>query len=342
MQLNASNLETYKYIALDKNLKEIADITAYVDTGTIEYNALSRLKASCSLSLQLEINKKISLKGVRIYHILNGSEACLGTFIISTPASSFKGAMQTLEAVGYSTLYRIAHNAPSNRYYVPKGTNAINEVKRVLNELGFSFSITESVKTTSTNREWEIGANYLDIINDLLDVANFTPLYVDELGTYISEPYVLPQDRAITLTLDEDVDYIEETQANELDLFNVPNKFIRYCSNEPTVSLYAVFENTDGEVGTDNTWVNTSVEEVKDVADYDTLYAICKRDCARALSIYNKVQIATPIMFIKGYLPIIELKHYQAKGRYECTSFKISLETGGTQEMSLRKVVEII
>lgn len=336
------NAQSFKYVALTKELKPIRDISAYVEEGgKIEYNALTRLKANCTIPISIAINEVLNLDAIRVFHVINGIEECLGTFLISTPIKEFEDEVQSVECVGYSTLWRISSNSSDNKYYVPEGTNAVAEVKRILTMLGFSFSIPDCDKVTNTNREWDLGAAYLDIINDLLEVVNYTSLYVDAYGEYIAMPYVLPQDRTIDLTLnDTQIDnIIEPTQTNELDLFNVPNKFIRYCSSTPTLSLFAVYENTDGITGTNNTWVNTDVQEVLDVSDYDTLYEICKRDCANAISIYNKVQIAIAITMLPTYMPTIQLKHYQANGKYTCTSFVIELEVGGSQELNLRKAV---
>lgn len=339
------NTQSFKYMALNKQLKELQDITAYVeDGGMVEYNSLTRLKASCTIPITLDINEQLGLDAVRIYYVLNDEESCLGTFFISTPTSTYDDNSQSIECTGYSTLWRISNHAPSTKYYVALGTNCVAEIKRILTQLGYAFSIPDYAGTTSTNREWDIGTPYLDIINDLLDVVNYTSLYVDVMGVYIAEPYILPQDRIVDIELNEkDIDNIlEPLQVNELDIFNVPNKFIRYCASDPSIALQAVYENTDGVTGTYNTWVNTDVKEVKDVADYDTLYQLCKRDCADAISIYNKVQINIDIQMLPTYMPTVQLKHYKAQGKYTCTSFTISLEVGGIQQMNLRKSVILL
>lgn len=341
--MKSYNTQSFKYIALDKTLNEIMDISAYVDDGgTIEYNSLTRLKANCNVTISLSIEDTLNLYGLRIYHILNNVEECLGTFLVSTPTSQYDDAEQSIECTGYSTLWRISNNTPSTRYYVPKGANCINEVKRILTQLGYAFFIEDSIKTTNTNREWEIGVYYLDIINDLLSTAGYTSLYVDVMGNYIATPYILPEDREIDVMLSEnDIDnLIEPEQINTLDKFNVYNKFIYYVDN-PEIDLYAVYERVDGETGTSNAPVNTRVENVSDVADYDTLYLKCKQSSSDSVSIYNKVQINTAIQMIPTYMATIFLSQYQAKGKYTCTSFSISLEVGGSQQINLRRSVSM-
>lgn len=338
------NTHYFEYIALTKDLVEIADISHYVeDGGSIEYNSLSTLKANCNFNISLAINEKLNLDAIRIYSVLNGAKECLGTFLISSPAADFNNMIQNISCTGYSTLWPLSVNTPSNKYYVAEGTNVIAEVKRILSSLNYACLIPDSVKTTSINREWDIGTSYLTIINDLLDVANYTSLYIDVYGEFQAEEYVLPQDRQPDEIIDEDgINDIEPQQTNELDLFNVPNRFIRYCASDPTSTLYAEYVNTEGPTGTNNTWVNTDVQEVSDAADYDTLYEICKRDCINATSIYNKLSISTMCRIIKTYMPVIRLKHFQANGDYVCTSFTLDLTVGGSSNLNLRKVVMLI
>lgn len=341
--MNSYNTQSFKYIALDKNLNAIRDISACVeDGGTVDYNSLTRLKASCNIPVSLSPYEVLNLYAVRVYHVLNDVEECLGTFLISTPESTFEDDIQNIECTGYSTLWRISNNSPDGRFYVPLGTNCVAEVKRILTMLGFSFSIPDSTKTTSTNREWEIGTYYLDIINDLLDVAGYTSLYVDTLGNYVAAEYILPEDRTIDLVLNEnDINsMIEPTQISTLDKFNVYNKFIFYVNN-PELDLYAIYERLEGETGTDNVPVNTYVEEVSDVADYDTLYTKCKQKNADSLSIYNKVEVNTAIQMMPTYMPTISLRHYQSRGKYTCTSFTIPLDVGGSMTLNLRRSVSV-
>lgn len=340
--MQAYNKHYFRYEALDKNLENPIDITYYVeDGGTVSYNALTRLKASCSLKVVVPTSETLELEAIRIYSILNDHEECIGTFYNKTPSSSFNGEIQEIEPTCYSTLIRISSNSPDGRYYVPKGTNAIAEVKRILERLGYGYDIPNCTKTTSTDKEFELGTYYLDIINYLLDVVNYTSLYVDVYGNYISKPYILPQDRMPDIILDEDEidNVIEPMQNNLLDTLNIPNKFIRYCNSDPTLDLYAVYENTEGITGTRHTWVNTDCQEVQDAADYDTLYDQCKKACAEATSIYNKVEMSTGLQILPPYMPIVQLNHYQAQGKYTCTSFEISLTTGGSTNLSMRKVV---
>lgn len=339
--MNIYNEQSFTYIALDKNLQEIADISHLVESGgTIEYNSLTTLKANCNLPISLGIDEQLDLDGVRVYMTLNGTKSCLGTFLIANPTSKFESCVQSMDLTGYSTLWRLSVNSPSGKYFVAKGTNAIAEIKRILISLGYAFDIPDCEKTTSIDREFDYGTSYLDMINELLEVVNYTSLYCDVYGKYHASAYVLPHERDIDWNIEEE--NIEIEQTSDLDRFNIPNKFIRWCSSSPSVSLYAEYEQTYGETGTNNTWTQVDAQEVTDVADYDTLYEICKKACCEANSKYHKLTISTVIQPIPTYMATIYLKHYQSEGKYTCTSFTMQLETGGSQEMNLRRTITIV
>ena len=342
--MNNYNIHYFKYYALDKNLNNPRDITHLVESGKVSYNSLSRLKASCTLSLSLSTDEVLDLPAVRIYSCMNGQDECIGTFFNKVPETTYDGQLQEISPTCYSTLVRLSSNSPSNRYYVPRGTNAVAEVKRILDSFGYNYDIPDNTKTTSTDKEFPLGEYYLDIINYLLDVVNYTSLYVDVYGNYVATPYELPYDREIDLELNEnDIDnIIEPVQKHTLDTLNIPNKFIRYCSSDPQTDLFAVYEYTDGPTGTMNTWTNTDCQEVNDVADYDTLYAMCKKACAESTSIYDKVEVTIAFKMLPTYMPTVYLNHYQAKGKYNCTSFDMELETGGAVTLNLRKSVVIV
>lgn len=342
--ISYNNEHYIEYEVLDKNLNKVStEIPYFEDGGKITYNSLDRLKSSCEVKVSYSNNEEINIEALRIYSVMNGERTCLGTFFIKRPDTNTNDCLTESDLIGNSTLIKISTNTPDNKYYVPRGTNCISEVKRILTNLNCSYEIPDLNKSTSTDIEFNFGTNYLDIINYLLDVVNYTSLYTDVYGKYISKPYILPNNREVDLVLDQsdENNIIEVNQKRTLDTSDVPNKFIRYCCNDPNVNLYAVYEKTDGITGTSKTWVNTSSEEVKDVADYDTLYEICKKAAAEASSIYERVEIKIGLKMLPCYMPTIQLNHYKASGKYTCTSFEIELMTGGGIDMALRKVVNV-
>ena len=337
-------IHDFRYEALDKNLQNPRDITHLVEGGSITYDSLSRLQSACSLTMSLQADEDCDIEAVRIYSIVNDQEFCLGTFYNKIPTRSFEDEVQELETELYSTLIRLSTNCPDRKYYVAQGTNCINEVKRILLNLGYTANIPEAELYTNVDKEFELGTYYLDIINYLLEMAGYTPLYTDVYGSFESKPYLLPQDRELDAVLSEDDvnSVLENVQTSTIDTLSVPNKFIRYCCNSPEVDIVAVYTNTEGITGTDATWVNADVQEVNDCADYDVLYSLCKKACYEATSLYHTVEISVaPTVQLPTYLPLVQLKHYKEHAKFEVTSMDIDLSVGGSINLVLREGVTV-
>ncbi|ADZ82487.1 hypothetical protein [Cellulosilyticum lentocellum] len=335
------NTHYFKYYALDSNMANPTVVNCIEDGGTVSYNSLDSLKTNARLKVSLDTSEIFDIKRIRICSVLNGNELPCGTFLVATPSSQFKSAVQSIDVTCYSTLWPVKVDKCDTRYYVPLGTNAVNEVKRILGRFGYQVIIPDSAKTTSVNQEWEIGTSYLEIVNSLLDSIGYTSLYVDVYGNYVAKPYILPSLREAEIIYDSDDinNIIEPSAESELDLFNVPNKFIRYV-NSPEVDLAAVYINSRGITGTEATGiVNVDSQEVNDASDYDTLYELCKKAAEEATSIYHKVTIYTAINPIHLFLNCIQLNHYQLRGKFIETSWDIELKTGGTMTHNLREVI---
>ena len=323
----------YKYIALDKEFKVVEDITDIVEQGgSIEYNALTTLKATIDFTVSIPKDEAFNLYAVRVYRVLNGEETLLGTFVCSYPEIEIE-QLQTISIAGYSTLCLIADNIPTQRYYLPKGTNCINEIKRILNSLNIDYDIPDSTGATGLNREWAY-KSYLEIINDLLDTVNYTSLYVDENGVYKARPYVSNPEPELTLTGDS----LEIKQKVELTTYGVANRFIRYCGNAPDMDLVAVYDVAEqGDI------IVTDVAEVQDAEDYETLYTKAKNDCIRARSKFKHIELTTDITtFTNMYMPCILVNQYSVQNEvFIANSFKYNLDTSNSMEINARRSVDV-
>lgn len=334
------NEEYFLYCLVDADGRE-----SHLDgviSASIEYQALTRLKQKADISVSLDHAQEIDRsKYVRIYHVLNGVESLLGTFLMAAPGATYTEVYKDMEITCYSSLWLLDAKKITQRYFVGKGTNVVNECKRLLDGYGFNIHITDSPKTTANNREWEIGTPVLDIVNDLLNSINYTSLYPDQYGGFNSIEYILPTDREPSISYDaSQIDNILDPQlVNEFDYFDIPNVFTRYVAN-PDGYLVATYENKNPSsiTSTANAPVNVSVEEITDVADFDTLYAICKKAAQEATNIYHHVEITTAINPQHLYSDCIYLSQYGVEGKFIEYNHSIECATGGSHVHKLRKV----
>lgn len=338
---------SFRYELLDKNdvfKKNLGTITRCV----VRYSSLSQLKISAEISMREDVSVNYQTDRIRpICIISKGNQSMefpLGIFLISSPNRDIKNTMITREMQLYSKLYLYSEDRVDTRHYVTKGTNVIAEVKRLLGTP--KITIPDSAYTTSTNREWEIGTSKLEIINDLLDSANYTSLRVNPDGYYVAEPYVLPSDREIDIEYVDDIKSVLSPNMTErLDLFNVPNKFIGYLNNPDAPVLRSVYTNTNPESITSTTYtgrVKAELIEVLDVVNQSVLDEMVLRSAYNASQIYSHVEFETAIMPIHDYMNVIYLKHKDIlQGKYTETNWEIECKAGTYMKHIARKVVMI-
>lgn len=316
-----------------------------VDSASIDYDSESALKQSATITITQTHNEVLNIKDkIQIIHVLNGIETPLGTFLMSTPSKQLYDTHKIYTIDCWSTLWLLGINKIDNRYLVPKGTQVVMEIRRIMEVLKYPINITDSTASTNVDIEFVVGTSYLTMINELLKVINYNSLYIDGEGVYTSTPYRDPQVRKPEIIYDEDnVDnIIIPLCTQDIDLFNIPNKFVRYVNN-PTVQLRAIYENNNPQsiTSTANAPLNVDVEEVTDATDLQTLYDVCKRKCQEVNSTFSIVEIQTAINPIHGNENCIGLKLNTIDSKFIEAQWSIDCSTGGLMNHILKEVVLI-
>lgn len=334
----------FRYLLYTKEgtfLKEIKS----VKSGNVQYSSLSRLKNSATIEIEDYGDINFLKDQIQIEVVIDGIVTPIGRYLISSPRRSLNGMNPIRTCDCFSRLVILDWDKCKVRYVVPAGTNIIAEVKRILQRYG-GYNIPESNKLTSVAREWEIGTPYLDIVNNLLDTALYTSLYTDGIGTFVSNPYTLPADRNIQVTYkDDEASIIWKEMEDEIDLFGVPNSFIRYTNN-PDISppLVAYYENrsSDSPISIDNLGYEiVDSEEVVDVSNQTDLNTICKRDAIEKSDKYMHIEFKTAINPVHGYLTCIYFDCYDIEEKMIETSWGIECRAGGAMTHIARKAVNI-
>jgi hypothetical protein len=332
----------FKYYLLNKN-DDFKKELMCVEKCSVEYNSLTRLKSSASMSIGEGKDIDYFNDRIKIICRLNGKEYPLGIFLICSPSRTISTRV-TRTLTLYSKLHILEDDKVLERYFVSKGINVVNECKRILGD--YKVSITESDKVTGSNREWPIGTEKIEIINDLLSSINYTSLRVDGNGYYTADPYILPTDKEVDFIYEPGIDGIMmKDMEDEIDLFSVPNTVIRYTNNaDINPPLRAVYENNNADSPT--SIVNrgrriVDVEEVADAADYATLMAACKKAAYELTDKYSHIEFQTAINPEHGYMNCIILKNHDINDKYIETSWSFDCAVGGKMKHTCRKVVNI-
>lgn len=343
---NLNRLVAYEYELLDKN--NVHKKWLYtVSSCNIQYASLTQLKSSAKLSMLDDADINFLTDRIRVYIVLNGVQTLLGTFLLCSPTKNIdKIGTATRDVEAYSTLQILLDDKLETRLQVITGTNVINECIRLIGSNGL-YDITSSVKTMITDRVYEIGTSKLEVINDLLGMVNYTSLYVDREGKYIAKPYVLPTDREIEITIKNDITgLVKEEMTDSLDLFNVPNVFIRFTNDiniNPPLSY--TFENTNVNSVTSIQSRGRRIVDAQsmEATTLDDLVAKTKSDALEANSKFANLEFAMAINpTLEFYMPCVFIKTNYINDKYIIYNISFDCKLGADMKIKARKVVNVL
>lgn len=321
----------------------------------ISYNSLGRLKSSLTMKIQCSeyLNIDYMKDRVKLVMEIDGVFYDKGIYLISTSTANRTSTGTTRYLTCYSKLKILDKDKVLSSYYLPKGANIYTAIVNLIGDN--NYNITPTDKTLNTDYVATIGTAKLDIINELLDIINYNSLIINNNGVFVSYPYVLPADRTV------DIYYVDgdprSTDASnvcrlispiideDLDMFDVPNIFIRYTNSvdidPPITAIYPIQTDPNNPTTIDGLSPNVSSEEVSDIADYATLYAKCKKDATEARSIYSHLEISTAINPLHDYLTCVNVKVDDIDYKYIETSWSMNLKAGDLMKHTLRRVVDL-
>lgn len=328
------NIESFRYKLINQDGTHL--YLKNVESAKISYDSDSILKQSAHVQIILNNMETLSKKSkLQIIHVLNGVETPVGTFLMSTPTYAYEGRKRLYDINCYSLLWLLSVNRVENRYLVTKGTQVVNHIRRIMDALGYTINIEDSILSTSIDIEFPIGTTYLSIINELLKVINYTSLYVDGAGTYTAKKYINYADRSIDISYVSGKDNVKLCKGYTVqnDTFNMPNVIIAYVNN-PNVLLRAVFENNNpqDDSSTLNSPVNKHIVEVRDCSDEETLYEVAKRTWVQIKAKNNKVKFYTSINPSHLFETCIEFEDANYYGKLIEKSWSYTCDAGEKME----------
>lgn len=132
----------------------------------------------------------------------------------------------------------------------------------------------------------------------------------------------------------------------EVDTFNIPNKFITVCSNpdnEPLMSTY-VNDSISSPTSTVNRKrIITKYKRVTDIADQVSLDAYTKRLAEDSSNIYGYIRFNSAIMPHHSFNDCLYLKHNKMgiNNNYIETEWSMKLTAGGLMKHRARRVISL-
>lgn len=201
----------------------------------------------------------LALESVRVRPVLSVAgltENPLGVFLLSNAGEAWQdtGRVWKVELLDKCTVP--SQDLVDASYALPAGTLILQQVKTILASAGEFISVdASSTLATSSGMAWEAGTSKLKIINDLLDVAGYSSLWMDGYGNFQATPRVLPANRSIVYEVlgvprileDGEQSIYRPDWSRDRDSFNIPNKVIavQAAGGGDAAALIGTWTNTD-------------------------------------------------------------------------------------------------
>lgn len=208
-------------------------------------------------------------------------------------------------------------------------------------------NVTPSTRVIPVPREWEPGTSKLEIINDLLAAINYESLSFDEHGAAVAKPYVSPQERSSEYTYADDaVSVIAPEVTQDLDLFDIPNRWVLTVSDADRDPVRAVFTNRDPASPTSTIRRGRVITEFitdTDASDRSTLLEKAVRLAFEASQVFEQVEFETALMPVHSGNDVYRLARdpLAIDAQYAEHTWEMPLEAGAAMRHTARRVVTL-
>lgn len=344
----------FRYELLNKDDVKLGELKA--QPGRVALNSLAEIKRTAVFQITEQEAHDIDWLSDRIRPVFclqmqdgGWAEWPLGVFILSSPTRRDENGKIKRSVEAYDSSLILKEDKFIDRYRIPAGTKYITAITEILNNAGiWKTNILTHDGTLAADREFEIGTSKLFTVNQLLAAINYTSLWVDENGYFVAQPYVLPTDR------DPDYEYrtdcisiIHPGCTEEMDLFGVPNTWVRYVSNpdrdEVLRSEYTNDLSTSPTSTINRGHTIVDIDEVTDAYDQTTLDGLVKRLAYNSTQVYGKFNFSTALMPHHSYYNCLFVEHigFGIAHKYMESSWLMDLRSGGVMQHSCRRVIQI-
>lgn len=341
-----SRIIKFEYHLLN-NKDEFKKELNVVQSCSIVYKSLAQIKRKASITISEDNDINYLSDRIQPFVVIDGVKHSMGIFLLNSSVRMINSISTTRDIECYDKTQILTDDKISDRYYIAKNSNVVLEAEKILNAIGLTSNITASTQQLQRDLEFNVGASKLEIINALLGAINYFSIRVDAEGVFISSPYVLPSEQQLDFTYITDqnsviLDEVEE----ELDLFDIPNRFIAVLSNPEQQPLVATYTNDNPQsplstVSRGRT-ITAEIKEVENITDQATLSNYIQRIAFNACQVYGKVKFRTWIIPEHEYLNTLRFKYFdEIDAVFQETAWSMKLCAGVVMEHEVRRVINV-
>lgn len=342
----------YEYLVKNQYDQTIGSLTNA--SGSISFDSESEIMRTLSLTAKrseiLDINS-VDERIAPYFCLLAPSgrwlKYPLGVFIIN-PSAELDNKSVYISAEGYD-LGRIALDLKLE--HTATYLQGAVYTSSIANRLGSIYKnydiVADASLTNPTDIEYEMGKSEIETINAMLDAINYYPLYFDENGMAHAEPYVFPEDRRVQIQYSADnKSIIYDGVSQSTNIFEIPNKFIRYtddADHEPLRSEVIVSDASIPSSTTRRGRIITDIESVDDIATQISLDNYTRRAATNASQRTETLEFETVNMPGHGFKNCLQVRceDMGIDGKYIEYAWEMDLTPGGKMSHQCYKVVTV-
>jgi hypothetical protein len=287
----------------DKNLDFVADLSGYLQQGSsVTSDCTAKIHRSCTLILDSDTPFNYLSDYIKPYVVMTDTVTGftarfnLGVYTLTSPTPDLTLTPGTSNYTGYDLL-AVLNQPIGNSYEIPAGTDPLAQVQSLVSAAfpdgaSLYFQYTPAVVTTPDVYSWPFdGSNsytYLDIINSLLILSGYGPLWVDPDGVFQMHPYTSSSEtnQAVEWRFDLSAttgSVVADSRSVYQDVFDTPNSWVYVMSNLDAPPVEGTTQFSFVDVTTPVTSVPARGRVVRktstvDALDYPALVAAATQD----------------------------------------------------------------
>jgi len=190
--------ETFKFelLTLENGIyKHSRFITNYVEVANIDINFEQSIVSGANFIIKhlSDINYLTDLIKPWYCLTVNGTtyEIPLGHYMLLSPSKNSSQGLVSRTIIGYDLLKALDQDKTLVSQSFVEGTNVIEAVEGLLDSVGtwVKYEIEPNDETLSEDVSYELGRSKLFIINSLLNMINYYPLWVNGNGIFKGIPW---------------------------------------------------------------------------------------------------------------------------------------------------------
>ncbi len=315
-------------------------------TPSIVASAASAIKTSFFGEFYFNSAADWLIDELRPVLIINGIEHFLGIFSVTDYSATQSESSNTVTISGHDRCWRVQSTLTERILHLSQGMPYLEAIKHLLLDCGITLVVaTPSSAVLASDREdWDLGTDYLTIINSLLSEINYNDLWFDADGYARIEPKAEVISANIKHTFDSSNirSLILPEKTTSCDIYSAPNVFICICSNpdfpEPLVAT-AVNDNPASPLSVPRRKRRISrVVKVNNIASQEELEVYAQLLMRDSMMSVDTVSIPTALLPGFGVNEVVAVNYGDSQGICLETGYTMELVSGGTMRHELRKV----